>query len=82
VGSALASTYTGQHNTEKCGHISRPRAVFEPTIPVFERPKKVRVLDFEAIGSGIQFLFPTLLCVMNSDNQQITVNQKVSKFSL
>jgi len=36
------STYTGQHNTEKRGHISMPRAGFEPAIPVFERSKTVR----------------------------------------
>jgi hypothetical protein len=37
-----ASTYTGQHNTEKRGHTSMPRVGFEPKIPVFERPKTVR----------------------------------------
>jgi len=30
-----ATTYTGQHNTEKRGHTSMPRAGFEPMIPVF-----------------------------------------------
>jgi len=29
-----ASTYTGQHNTEIRGHISMPRARFEPTNPL------------------------------------------------
>jgi hypothetical protein len=29
-------TYTGQHNTQKRGHISMPRAGFEPVIPVLE----------------------------------------------
>jgi hypothetical protein len=40
-----ASTYTGQHNTEKRGHISMPRARFETTIQVFERSKTVRGSD-------------------------------------
>jgi len=39
-----ATTYTGQHNTEKCGHTSMPQAGFEPTIPVFEQLKTVRLL--------------------------------------
>jgi hypothetical protein len=30
-----------------------PRAEFEPAIPMFERPKTVRVLDRVAIGTGI-----------------------------
>jgi hypothetical protein len=38
-----ASTYTGQHNTEKRGHTSVPRAGFEPTISVFERSKIICV---------------------------------------
>jgi hypothetical protein len=29
-----------------------PRVGFEPTIPVFERPKTVRALDRSAIGNG------------------------------
>jgi hypothetical protein len=47
-----ASTYTGQHNKEKRGHTSMPRAGFEPTIPMFERPKTVRASDHAAIGTG------------------------------
>jgi len=47
-----ATTYTGQHNTEKRGHTSMPRAGFEPTIPVFERSKTVRALDRAVIGTG------------------------------
>jgi len=39
-----ASTYTGQHNTEKRWHTSMPRAGFEPATPVFERSKTVRPL--------------------------------------
>jgi len=31
-----ASTYKGQHNTERRRHTSRPRAEFEPTITMFE----------------------------------------------
>jgi hypothetical protein len=30
--------------TQKWGHTSMPRAGFEPIIPVFERPKTIRVL--------------------------------------
>jgi hypothetical protein len=40
-----ASTYTGQHNTEKGGHTSMPRTGFEPPIPVFARSKTIRALD-------------------------------------
>jgi hypothetical protein len=50
---AKASTYTGQYNTEKCGHTCMPRAAFEPAIPVFEWPKKVRDLYRAAIGTVI-----------------------------
>jgi hypothetical protein len=31
-----ASTYIGQHNIEKCRHVSMSRVGFEHTIPVFE----------------------------------------------
>jgi len=48
----MASTYTGQHNTEKRRHISMSRAGFEPAIPVFERPKTVRAFERAAIGTG------------------------------
>jgi hypothetical protein len=47
-----ASTYTGQHNTEKHRHTSMPRAGFENAIPMFERPKTVLALDRAAIGTG------------------------------
>jgi hypothetical protein len=30
-----------------------PRVVFEPTIPVFERPNIVRALDHAVFGTGI-----------------------------
>jgi hypothetical protein len=50
--SAKASTYTGQHNTEKHRHTSMPRAGFEPAIPMFERPKTVRALDRAAVDTG------------------------------
>jgi len=39
-------------NTEKCGHTTMPRAGYETTIPVFERPTKVRALDRAATGTG------------------------------
>jgi hypothetical protein len=43
-----------QDNTtqKKRGHTSMPRAVFEPAIPMFERPKTVRALDRAGIGTG------------------------------
>jgi hypothetical protein len=44
--------HTGQHNTEKSGHISIPRVGFEPTTPVFERSKTVRASDRSARGTG------------------------------
>jgi hypothetical protein len=34
-----ASTYTGQHNTERRGQTSMPWAAFEPTIPATNRPR-------------------------------------------
>jgi hypothetical protein len=52
--SAKASTYTGQHNTEKHRHISMTRPGFEPAIPVFERPKTVLALDRAAIETGVK----------------------------
>jgi len=48
-----ATTYAEQHNTEKLGNTSMPRARFEPTIPVFERLRTVRALDSTATGTGI-----------------------------
>jgi hypothetical protein len=42
--------HTGQHNKEKRGHTSMPRMGFEPTIPVFERPKAVRASDRWPLG--------------------------------
>jgi hypothetical protein len=50
--SAKASTYTGQHNTERRRHTSVPRAGFEPAIPMFEWPKTVLDLDRAAIEPG------------------------------
>jgi hypothetical protein len=38
-------------NTETGGHTPMRRVVFEPTIPVFERPKTVCALDRAAIGT-------------------------------
>jgi hypothetical protein len=50
--SAQASTYTGQHNTEKHRHTSMLREGFEPAIPMFERLKTVLALDRGAIETG------------------------------
>jgi hypothetical protein len=49
-----ASTYTGQHDTEKRGHTSMPRAGFEHAIPVFELSKTVGALDRAATGAGLK----------------------------
>jgi hypothetical protein len=58
--------HTGQHNTQKHGNKSMSRVKFEPTIPVFERPKTVRASDRAAIGAGvfiiIQAIFLTNCC--------------------
>jgi len=48
--------HTGQHETEKRGHTSMPRVGFEPTIPVLERSKTVRVSDRAAIGTGVKII--------------------------
>jgi hypothetical protein len=37
-------------------HTSKPRAVFESMIPVFERSKTVRALDRAAIGTGLRWI--------------------------
>jgi len=47
-----ATTHTEQHNTEKRGHTSMPRAEFEPAISLFEGLKTVRTLDRAVIGTG------------------------------
>jgi hypothetical protein len=48
----LDNLHTGQHNTEKRGHTSMFRMGFEPTIPVFERPKTVHASDRSTTGTG------------------------------
>jgi len=45
--------HTGQHNTEKRGHTSMPRAGFVPTISVFERLRTVRASDRTATGTSV-----------------------------
>jgi len=49
----ISPAYTGQHNTQKRGHTSVPRAGFETAIPVFEQTKTVGALDRAAIGTGL-----------------------------
>jgi hypothetical protein len=49
-----ATSYTGQHNTEKRGQTFMPVAGFEPTIPVFELLNTISALDRAAIGTGNQ----------------------------
>jgi hypothetical protein len=46
------STYTAQHNTEKRGHTSVPRAGLEPTICVFQGSKIIRTEGHAATGTG------------------------------
>jgi hypothetical protein len=50
-----ASTYTGQHNTERRRQISMHRAGFESAIPMFERPKTVLALDRSVIETGLDY---------------------------
>jgi hypothetical protein len=45
-----ASTYTGQHSTERRGRTSMLRVGFEPTIPVTKRPR--HALDGAATGTN------------------------------
>jgi hypothetical protein len=53
-GSAGAKPVPTQDNTtQENADTSMPPAGFEPAIPVFERSKTVRVLDREAIGTGL-----------------------------
>jgi hypothetical protein len=47
---AVASSNTGQHNTETQRQTSMPRAEFEPTTPVTKR--KTYILDRAATGTG------------------------------
>lgn len=55
-----ASTYTGQHNRENCGHTSVHNVGFEPTIPLFEWSKTVHVLDHSVFSMiKIQQLKPS-----------------------
>jgi hypothetical protein len=62
---AKAATYTEQHKENKRIQTSMPRVGFEPTIPVFERAKRVHVLDGAATvidtGSGLLLLLLLLL---------------------
>jgi len=55
---------TGQHNTEKRGHISMPRSGFEPIIPVFERWKTVRALDSATTGTSENLIAKVLVSKM------------------
>jgi hypothetical protein len=43
---------TPVNTKKKGGHTSMPGVRFEPTIPMFERPKTVRALHREATGTG------------------------------
>jgi len=43
-----ASTYTGQHNTEKRGQTSMPGVGYKTTIPVFKQMKTVHASDHAA----------------------------------
>jgi hypothetical protein len=54
--STKASTYTGQHNTEKHRHTSMPRSGFKPAIPMFEQLKTVLALDYTATETGDYFI--------------------------
>jgi len=58
-----ASTYTGQHKTEKRGHRSVPREEFELKVPMFERSKATEALDL--VSSGIGFPLSDTICLRN-----------------
>jgi len=45
-----ASTFTGQHNIGKSGHISVPRMGFKHTVPEIDRSKNISALDCTADG--------------------------------
>jgi hypothetical protein len=45
--------HTGQHKQNKCKLTSMPEVVLEPTIPVFERTKRVHASDRAATVIGI-----------------------------
>jgi hypothetical protein len=47
-----ASTYTQDNATQKNVDTSMPLVGFEPTIPVFVRPKTVRASERSAIGTA------------------------------
>jgi hypothetical protein len=64
-----ASTYAGQHKTEKWGRTSIPRAGFELAIAVFERLKTVRDLDSAATGAGsLRVIFAIVLLSSSSSS--------------
>jgi len=67
-----ATTYTGQHNTEKRGHTSMPRAGFEPTITVFERSKSIRASDSAATRT-VSFLTLKLKLTDRRTDRQASV---------
>jgi len=54
---AKASTYRGQHNTDKHRHTSMPQAGFEPAIPMFEWLKTVLALDCVAVETGGNLIY-------------------------
>jgi len=58
-----ASTYTGQHNTEKWRHTFMPGAGFKPMSPEFEWSKTVHALDHMAIGTSTLREYYLKLCM-------------------
>jgi hypothetical protein len=53
-----ASTYTGQHNTEKTWTHIHALSRIRTYNPMFEQPKTVRALDCVAIGTGTKTNVP------------------------
>jgi hypothetical protein len=77
-----ASTCTGQHDTQIRGHTSVPRVGFEPTIPVFKRPKtilnEISQLIFLLVSS-VCLLFVTLPTISVSFLVYLTTLLQISR---
>jgi hypothetical protein len=51
LGRVINPIYTGQHNTERRRHTSKPRVGIKPMIPVFERPCTARPVRLAPFGT-------------------------------
>jgi hypothetical protein len=64
-----ASTYTGQHNTERRGQTSVPWAGFEPTIPATNRPRPTPQTSRPEVPSIILFRVYLLIVYLTTLTQ-------------